>query len=88
MDSKCDGFDLSDQPLQGIKAELSSNTIENKFKMQSDAQGILLFGNLPYGTYSLKLTASKGYAPTQLVSSYEIGEVNAAVSDIFVFCKK
>lgn len=88
LDSTCNGYDLSDKPLQGVEALLKLENSKLHYKLKSDSNGNLIFFNLPYGKYSLLLDAGKKYTPDKLFVQYEIGEANGAVSGTFVFCKK
>ncbi len=88
LDSKCDGYDLSDTSLAGVKVTLVSKTPKINQKVKSDLQGNFIFLDLPYSRYLLSVDPDKGYMPKRLISTYEIGEANGAVSGMFVFCEK
>ena len=88
LDSKCNGLDLSDKPLKGAKAELSSKLLKGKLSMKSDAQGNFRFIGLRYGLYSLNVDPSGSYKPKSDSRLVTISEVSGTVSETFVFCPK
>ena len=88
FDTTCNGLDLSDKPLANVTATLSSNVLGLPLKTKSDVQGNFHFSNLAYGFYALTIKADNTYQPLDYFLVYQLGEVNGAVSDISVFCKK
>ncbi len=88
LDATCNGYDLSDRPLAGVSAQLKSKIIPQPPKAKSDANGNFIFDSLPFGAYTLVVSAGKMYRPESITTSYEIGEANGAVSGTFVFCRK
>lgn len=87
LDAKCNGLDLSDKPLAGVSATLTSKILKKSLVTKSDGHGNIRFNYLAYGFYSLKIVPGQNYRPQNKVIYYQLGEVNGTVSDNYVFCK-
>lgn len=88
FDTTCNGLDLTDIPLVGKNVELKSALLPRTLKAKTDSQGNVVFSGLTYGSYLLKIISGKGFEPKEMSKTFSVSEVQGAVSETYLFCRK
>ena len=88
LDTTCNGLDLTDTSLVGKNVELKSTLLPKTLKAKTDVQGNVVFTGLPYGSYILKVVAGKGFEPKEMSKTLSVSEVQGAISETYLFCRR